>query len=208
MIISHQHRYIFFAVPKTGTHSVRQALREQMGEQDLEQVGLFVKKRFPFPEFANIQHGHISAVEIRPVVGEDVFNGYLKFGFVRNPYDRFVSYCAFMARDTNYMEVSPVAFMKHVVRVLKPVDQMLYRPQHTFLTNADGSLAMDIVGRNETMQASYDAICARLGTPTAELGRANASKHRPWQEYYDKDLVGWVGEVYQKDLELFDYRFE
>lgn len=208
MIISHQHRYIFFAVPKTGTHSVRQALREQMGEQDLEQVGLFVKKRFPFPEFATIPHGHISAAEIRPVVGEDTFGSYLKFGFVRNPYDRFVSYCAFMARDTNYMEATPVQFMKHVVRVLKPVDQMLYRPQHTFLTNADGSLAMDIVGRNETMQASYDAICARLGILSAPLGRANASKHRPWQEYYDKDLVGWVGEVYQKDLEMFDYRFE
>jgi Sulfotransferase family len=208
MIISHQHRFIFFAVPKTGTHSVRQALREQLGEQDLEQVGLFVKKRFPFPEFANIPHGHISATEIRPVLGEQVFGEYLKFGFVRNPFDRFVSYCAFMARDTNYMETTPVQFMKHVIRVLNPVGEMLYRPQHTFLTHADGTLAMDVVGRNETMQASYDAICARLGMPSAELGRANASRHRPWQEYYDRDLIGWVSELYRKDLDLFDYRFE
>ena len=59
MIISHKHRYIFFAIPKTGTHSVRQALRAHLGPDDLEQVGLFEQKRFPFPEFANIRHGHI-----------------------------------------------------------------------------------------------------------------------------------------------------
>jgi len=208
MIISHKYRYIFFAVPKTGTHSVRQALREQMGEQDLEQVGLFVQKRFPFPEFANIQHGHITAEEIRPVVGEDMFRDYLKFAFVRNPFDRFVSYCALMAGETNYMDVAPVEYMKHVVKVLKPVDRLLYKPQHSFLTNSDGSLAMDIVGRNETMQASYDQICARLGMPTASLGRANSSKHRPWQDYYDRELIGLVSEAYQEDLERFDYRFE
>ena len=42
MIISRKHKFIFVAVPKTGTHSVRRALREQMGPDDLEQVRLFV----------------------------------------------------------------------------------------------------------------------------------------------------------------------
>ena len=44
MIISHQHRFIFAAIPKTDTHSVRQALREHMSPEDLEQVGLFVQR--------------------------------------------------------------------------------------------------------------------------------------------------------------------
>ena len=48
MIISHEHRFVFTAIPKTGTHSVRQALREHMSEADLEQVGLFVNKRMRF----------------------------------------------------------------------------------------------------------------------------------------------------------------
>ena len=207
MIISRQHRYIFFAVPKAVTHSIRRALRAGMGEQDLEQVGLFVSKRFPFPEFADIPHGHISAREIRPVLGEEKFGRYLKFAFVRNPFDRFVSYCAFMARDTNYMEVAPVQFMKHVINVVKPVNEVLYRPQHTFLTDADGRLIMDYIGRNETMQASYDEICRRLGVPTTQLERANSSKHKPWQEYYDKELIGRVSDLYEKDLEMFGYRF-
>jgi hypothetical protein len=208
MIISHKHRYIFFAIPKTGTHSVRQALRAQMGPQDLEQVGLFEQKRFPFPEFANIRHGHISTQQIRPVLGDEVFDGYTKFAFVRNPFDRFVSYCAFMARETNYFETQPRQYMKWVITEQKPFDHLLFRPQHEMVTAADGRLELDFVGRNETMQASYDALCQRLGLAGAELGRANASKHRAWQEYYDRELVDLVSRHSARDLELFDYRFE
>jgi hypothetical protein len=207
MIISHKHRYIFFAVPKTGTHAVRQALRVQMGEDDLEQVGLFVNKRFPFPEFADIQHGHISTRQIRPVLGDELVDGYAKFAFVRNPFDRFVSYCAFMSRGSDVFDTQPLRYMKWVVREQKPVGHILYQPQHAMLTDAQGRLELDIVGRNETMQASYDAICARLGMPGAELERVNASRHRPWQEYYDQELVGLVSALYARDLELFDYRF-
>ena len=208
MIISHSHRYIFFAIPKTGTHSVRQALREHLGEQDLEQVGLFVKKRFPFPEFANIQHGHISTQQIRPVLGNEVFDAYTKFAFVRNPFDRFVSYCAFMSRGTPIFDTEPLRYMKYVIREQRPLEHLLFQPQHQMVTNAAGELELDIVGRNETMQASYDEICARVGLPAATLERVNASSHRPWQEYYDRELVGWVSELYQRDLELFNYRFD
>jgi hypothetical protein len=91
MIVSHKHRFIFVAVPKTGTHSVRQALREQLGDEDVEQVGLFVDKRFPWEGLAAIRHGHVSLRQVRPCLGEDAFSGYFKFAFVRNPFDRFVS---------------------------------------------------------------------------------------------------------------------
>ena len=208
MIISHKHRYIFFAIPKTGTHSVRQALRQQMGEQDLEQVGLFVKKRFPFPEFQDIPHGHISTQQIRPVLGEEVFSSYTKFAFVRNPFDRFVSYCAFMSRDSDVFETEPLRYMKYVIREQKPVAHLLYQPQHGMVTDAEGKLQLDHVGRNETMQASYDSICRNIGLESTPLGRVNSSRHRPYQEYYDRELIDAVSDLYRRDLELFDYRFD
>lgn len=208
MIISHQHRYIFFAIPKTGTHSVRQALRAQMGPQDLEQVGLFEQKRFPFPEFAEVRHGHISTRQIRPVLGDAIFAAYTKFAFVRNPFERFVSYCAFAARETNYFETQPLAYMKWVIAEQQPFDHLLFQPQHALVTDAEGRLELDVVGRNETMQSSFDAICDQLGMARTGLGRVNASKHRPWQEYYDSELIGLVSRHYARDLELFDYRFE
>jgi hypothetical protein len=98
MIISHQHRFIFAAVPKTGTHAVRRALRAHLAPGDEEQVALFENKRFVDPMLARIEHGHLPLALLRERMGAEVFAGYFRFGFVRNPHDRFVSYCAFMTR--------------------------------------------------------------------------------------------------------------
>ena len=92
MIISALHRFIFVAIPKTGTHSVREALRAHMGPDDLEQVRLFTEKRFPIPQLARLGHGHISLQQVRPFMAPEDFSGFFKFAFVRNPFDRFVSF--------------------------------------------------------------------------------------------------------------------
>lgn len=165
MIISHQHRFIFAAVPKTGTHSVRQALREHMSDEDIEQVGLFVNKRFPYEPLAAIRHGHLSLAQIRPFLGEESFQEYFKFAFIRNPYDRFVSYCAFMSRDTDAFQHSPQAVMRHFLFLQPPEQHILFQPQSTLLVDADGVLLADMVGRVEDMQASYDRAVNGSGFP-------------------------------------------
>lgn len=207
MIISHQHRFIFVAVPKTGTHSVRQALREHMSDEDLEQVGLFVNKRFPFAELASMQHGHISLAQVRPFLGEDVFAGYFKFAFVRNPFDRFVSYCAFMTRANGAFLKNPQAVMRHLLFKAPPLQHVLFQPQHTFVTGENAELLADTVGRVEEMQASYDAICARIGIPSAALGQVNSSQRASYRDYYDQELIDGVSRLYRLDLDLFGYEF-
>jgi hypothetical protein len=207
MIISHKHQFIFAAIPKTGTHSVRQALREQMGEEDLEQVGLFVNKRFPFPELAAISHGHIGLAQVRPYVGEAAFDSYFKFAFVRNPFDRFVSYCAFMTRANGAFLREPQAVMRHILFKVRPMQHILFQPQHTLLTGKDGTLLADEVGRVEDMQACYDRICARIGIPSAELGQVNSSRRGSYRDYYDQALIDGVAELYRRDLDLFDYQY-
>jgi hypothetical protein len=208
MIISHLHRFIFVAVPKTGTHSVRQALRQHLGANDLEQVGLFVNKRFPFAEFADIRHGHISLQQIRPCLDEGQFENYFKFAFVRNPFDRFVSYCAFMSRETGHFARDARGFMKQVLFEIRPEQHILFQPQHLLLTDADGRLLSDHVGRVEDMQASYDHACRKLGFESTALGRVNSSQRGDYRKYYDAELSAGVGDYYRRDLELFGYSFD
>ena len=207
MIISHQHRFIFAAVPKTGTHSVRQALREHMSADDIEQVGLFVNKRFPYEELARIRHGHLSLQQVRPYLGEQVFGNYFKFAFVRNPFDRFVSYCAFMTRDTGEFNQYPRQVMQHILFRLRPLDHILFQPQHTLLVDGEGRLLTDQVGRVEEMQASYDAISARIGIPSRPLDQVNSSRRGDYRQYYDQQLIDGVAALYRRDLELFGYEF-
>jgi Sulfotransferase family len=207
MIVSHQHRFIFAAIPKTGTHSVRQALREHLGPDDIEQVGLFVNKRFPFEELAQIRHGHLGLQQVRPFVGEAAFAEYFKFAFVRNPFDRFVSYCAFMTRENGAFERDPGAVMRRILFEVRPLQHILFQPQYTLLVDDGGRLLADLVGRVEDMQASYDAICARIGIPSAPLGQVNSSRRGSYRDYYDQVLIDGVAELYRRDLDLFDYQF-
>ena len=207
MIVSHQHRFIFVAIPKTGTHSVRQALRGHIGPDDLEQVKLFVDKQFPWPELARLRHGHISLQQIRPHLGEEAFGSYFKFAFVRNPFDRFISYCAFMTREEGSFARDPQSVMRHFVFKQPPLGHLWFKPQHVFLEGPDGALLTDMLGRVEDMQGSYDAICARIGIASAPLDRANSSSRGEYRQYYDQQLIDGVARIYARDLELFGYAF-
>jgi hypothetical protein len=207
VIVSHRHRFIFVAIPKTGTHSVRQALRAHMGPDDLEQVKLFVDKEFPWPALAQLRHGHISLQQVRPYLGEDAFGSYVKFAFVRNPFDRFVSYCAFVTREEGTFSRDPQGTMRHFLFKQPPLGHLLFKPQHSFLIGADGALLTDVLGRVEEMQASYDAICARIGIASEPLGHANSSSRGDYRDYYDQQLIDAVARLYARDLELFGYDF-
>lgn len=205
MIISHTHKFIFFAVPKTGTHAVRRALRPYLSDADQEQVGLFEKKSLPHPELAALKHGHISYLQLQSLLAEGNNADYFRFAFVRNPYDRFVSYCAFVSRKTGEFEADPRGFMRHVLFRGRPLGHLLFRPQHEFLVDADGRIAMTRVGKVENMQADYDAIAAQLGLPTQPLERVNSSSRKDFRGYYDEEMRAGVYDLYRRDFELFGY---
>jgi hypothetical protein len=206
MIVSAAQKFIFAAIPKTGTHSVRQALREHMGPNDLEQVGLFVQKRFPIPALAQLQHGHLTLQQIQPYMRPEEWQSFFKFAFVRNPFDRFISYCAFMTRESGDFERDPRNVMRQFV-ANPPTGHILFQPQHSFVTDERGELLADKVGRVEEMQISYDEIAARIGIPTRSLDRVNRSKHRDYRDYYDDGLIEGVAKLYARDIELFGYEF-
>ena len=209
MIVSHRHNFIFAAVPKTGTHAVRQALREQLDEADVEQVGLFVNKRFPWADLAAIQHGHLSLRQVRPYLGEEAFGAYFKFAFVRNPFDRFVSYCAFMLRGGDLFQQQPRDVMRHFLFREPPEQHILFQPQASLVVDEDGkTLLADRIGRVEEMQSSYDAICAHLCIPSRPLDRVNGSQRGDYRAYYDQPLIDGVAARYAQDLDLFGYSFD
>ena len=82
--ISHRHRFIFFANPKTGSRSVREVLdpfSEVHGRPADD-----VTPDFPF-------YNHMRPCDLRPVFAQKGwdFDAYFKFVMVRNPWARMVS---------------------------------------------------------------------------------------------------------------------
>ena len=208
MIISHKHRFIFFAVPRTATHAVRQALRAHLGEDDWEQQALFGKQIIPVPDIASIGHGHISFQQARAFLSTESVSSYFKFGFVRNPFDRFVSTCFFLNRRNPGFTGNEVEFMRQAIRNTRFRQRVLVSPQYQMLTDDNDTLMMDYVGRYETLQESFDNICSQIGVTPSELSMKNSSRHGQYQCYYDETLKSSVAEFYSKDFELFGYDAE
>lgn len=212
MIVSHAHRFIFFAVPKTGTQAVRQALSVHLGPDDWQQHALYGQARLPIPALAAKGHGHLSVREVAPRIDRDTWDSYFKFGFVRNPFERFVSAYLFLFRN------SQVAEQREPRRVAEGMKAALSRPkfrrralivpQSELLTDADGRLALDHLGRHERLQADFDEIAQRLGLPPTPLPVRNATEHAHYSHYYDDELKEMVGALYDQDLSRFRYEFE
>ena len=207
MIVSHAKQFIFFAVPKTGTHALRELLSLHKGPEDWEQQILFGQQQSPIAEIAKIQHGHISVQQIAPHFDQASWQGYFKFAIVRNPFDRFISICFFLNRKNPLFLETPLQWMKSAIIAPQFRARVLVRPQYLQLSHAQGNTAMDYVGRYEMLQDSVDEICDRLQIESRLLQKKNASQHQQYREYYDQELKSAVASFYAQDLKRFNYSF-
>lgn len=205
VIVSHRHRFIFFAVPRTGTHAVRTALQPLLGSDDWQQQSLTARMRLPVPALARLGHGHVSLRQAKAALPAAMWDGYLKFAFVRNPYDRFVSVGAMLHKRHPGYAGNEADFMKRALRMPRFRQRVLVRPQAELLTDAAGNLGMDFTGRYETMQASFNEACRRIGLPESTLQPTNAAAHRPFAACYDDELLEAVTNFYRADFEHFGY---
>lgn len=208
MIVSHAHRFVFFAVPRTGTHAIRHALAPHLQAGDWTQQNLHAATRLPIPALAAREHGHLGVAEVRAHVPAELWRSYFKFAVVRNPFDRFVSACFFLHRRRPEFTRAPTEHMKRALAFTPFRRRVLIRPQCELLTDADGSLGVDYVGRFETLAPSMREICAHLGLPAPRLERVNSAERGNYAAYYDAELEGLVADFYHEDLAAFDYRFE
>lgn len=206
-ILSHRHRLVFIAVPKSASHSIRFALRDQMGPEDEEQVALFVQRRIEHPVFAAAGHGHQTARQVREVLGAEGWAGYRSFAVVRNPWERFVSSVAFMMRNNGLFERDPVGTMRRVLDLPQQLARVHYWPQSEFVCDEAGEVMVSHLLRAERLQEGFDALCAAAGLQSRVLEVRNASGHRHYTDYYDEDLRRAVGGLYREDIERFGYRF-
>jgi len=185
-------RCIFIHVPKTGGTSVFSF----------------------FPGLLQMHDTYHVYQEKSPVL----FQKYYKFAFVRNPWDRLVS--AFNYLRTSSHELHPRAikqdiatyrdFRDFVLRGLR-TDSMatyhLFTPQSEFLCNNAGEILMDHLGRFENIQEDFSIIARKLAMKVELPHRNSSAKKLDWRKCYDDQCIEIVAEFYQRDIDIFHYRF-
>ena len=206
-ILSHRHRFVFIAIPKSASHSIRFALRDQLGPEDEEQVALFVQRRIDHPVFASTGHGHQTALQVREALGSQRWSQYRSFAVVRNPWERFVSCVAFMMRNNGLFEQDPSGTMRRLLDAPQQLARVHYWPQSAFVCDEAGEVMVSQLLRAERLQEGFDDLCAATGLESRRLEVRNASEHRHYTDYYDDGLRHAVGELYREDIDRFGYTF-
>ena len=221
MRISHRHRFVFFASPKTGSRSVRRLLdaySEIHGRPAHE-----VTADFAF-------YNHMRPVELRDVFasrGWD-FDGYFKFVMARNPWSRLVSlYEMFAFRRGGQLSRLRRRSSRHQdfrawVRTLDPTGGSEAPPGRknsvirvgamsyvAFAGDADGRPLVDEVIKLEEIESRLPPLLERLGVPLPprfpQIGRGRyPGSHRA---YYDDETRELVASLYEADIERFGYTF-
>jgi chondroitin 4-sulfotransferase 11 len=197
MVISHRARCLFVHIQKTGGASIESVLRHND------------------PAIASAEHEgrrHMSAREMRALVGPDSWSRYFKFAFVRNPWDRLVSWyhmCIQVPAPNRFAcfvrEHAPT-FDEFVTKATTGPGERTTRNQLDYLTDDRGEVIVDFIGRYEALHQDFARVQERLGLPVA-LPHVNRSVHGDYRAYYSDETRDIVARRFAGDIRFFGYDF-
>lgn len=161
-----------------------------------------------------LRDGHWTAREKQAELGERAWRQKFSFAFVRNPWDRLVSQYHWRTRNNRTgLGTNPLEFNDWVAAVFEEQDPRyhdetkMFIPQLDWITDDDGQVMVDFVGRFENLAPDFEFICRRLGV-RATLPHLNRTEHAPYQSYYRPEIVDVVGNWFHKDIDFFGYTYQ
>ncbi len=197
MILSEASRFLFLATPKTASTSLHEAFERTLGEAHV---------------MGPPQTYHTSASTARKKIGAQ-WPDFFKVGFCRNPYSRlFSAFSDFSRRrsmDKYIVEDSWPEFCQ-IFLSSRWLNDIHFRPQKEFLCDREGELLVDYLGRYETLESDYRAICGELMLAPSRLEhrrRRNPSKDE-WISHFTPEQGEMVRSTYLSDFTIFGYEPE
>lgn len=220
MIISHKHKFIFMKTRKTAGTSIQVALSKICGPDDII-TGTYMKSDGTLDEshsggknvdkfFTN--HPHPPIAETKQFLGDEIWNSYVKFAFVRNPYEIQVSRYFWNKKGKNKNEECSIEGFKEWVKLGNMADFDLLHPY--IIVN--DSIEMDFIGRYETLHQDFDKIYSILNIhnnstlpdkPELPVVKGGYRDKKHYSEFYDTEIEDIVFKHHQSDIHHFGYAF-
>ena len=147
------------------------------------------------------------------------YRHYTLFTVVRNPWDRFVSGWHYLKKlnqqKRTYLKSKQTFDPQWSIR--ETLAHLPYLTGHGFrhiacpqtvLLRYNGTWLPAVILRYESLQADFNALCARLGIVETRLPVINKTKHDHYSAYYDVESFMAVADYFKTDIEKFNYCFE
>ena len=227
MLVSHSHKLVFVHIQKTGGQTVSKVLKKNI------------------PDISRFRRKHEFAVQAAGAL--EGWDEYFKFAFVRNPWDRLVSWYSMIknAAEPQLHQIPTDQMDKQYLRQVRKLEQrrernLLWRyvldnsstfeefirnctgeievnegvfhsfmfNQLDYVTDGDGNLLVDFIGRFERFHNDLLEVSNRLGIDPESIPHKNHSSHSHYGSFYTPETAMIVGERFKKDIEYFGYQFE
>ena len=188
MIISPKYKFVFIASSKTGSTTIHKTLLKYVKDKNLINESTL-----------SLGDKHLSCPKL--IEQYPQYKNYFKFSFVRNPWDRVVSWYSFSKKAKSPKRNTSDISFKEFLNTRLNVWALPNQDQYEF------TKCCDFIGKTENLQEDFDIICDKIGIPKQELPHKNKSKHKSYTEYYDDETKSIVAERFAKDIEYFGYKF-
>lgn len=170
-----------------------------------------------------------------PAAFEERFKDYFKFGFVRNPYDRFVSAYKMCIRDSkkdtsyttalgwynkklakryscdnskNFKEYFNKTIFIRRNNFIRGTANHHWAPQIHFVPS--DRVKLDFVGRFENFEEDFRFVLDKIGfRHDGEIPKLNATKSSNYMDYFDhidEEKMSFFYDHYYEDFENFNYK--
>ena len=186
VIVSSEKKFIFVAVPKTGSSSTEKALAKY-SDEELE------KGKTKHTMLRHIPH----------MLDEP----YYKFCFFRNPWDRMVSFYHYHLRQGDQFlsrDYEDITFKEWIE---KGITAGTFEKQTSYIMNKGRIVPNVSIYKFEEMDDSWEHICKTLNVE-GELPHINKSKHKHYSEYYDDETRHAVKILEYGAIRMMNYEFE
>lgn len=187
-------KVIFLHVPKTGGTTIERIF-------DIALLYDANPKTNPTPQ-------HLTCKMLRERIGNEKYDSYYKFAFVRDPWSRILS--SYYWRQTLPKKRPVLPFVEFIENVERVVDGRLFYRQEFgdhFIPQVEYTSDVDDVFRFEDFENGVRAIASRLGVPIRKIPAKKTKHYDNYREFYNDYTRQIIARIYRDEIEAFGYRF-